>query len=421
MIGLFAKGRAAWLTASVAFALAASFGTLARAQTATPAEPTPITVGDALIVRSAVLNEDRRIMVHLPAGYEGSQQRYPVLYLLDPEDHFLHVSGVVDFLASRGRIPPIIVVGVANTQRNRDLTPSAAVTTYREEMPALGTTLSMDVEGSGGAEGFRAFLKSELLPWVDREYRTADFQILAGHSLGGLFAIDAFAGDPEVFDAYIAASPSLWWDEEALVRRLGQRLPDFSTPHWLYLSTGSEEGGPMLGGLEHLAAVLEISAPTSLRWSAGVLGGATHAMAPHQVFYDGLQWLFADYALSERVSITGDLARIEAHFADASRVYGIDLSPTEEQVNGMGYTQLSVFHDPANAVAIFRRNVALYPASANARDSLADGLEATGQRLEGLREREEAVRLAIASNDPRLEAFRANLALARERIAGEGR
>ncbi|HYG26590.1 MAG TPA: alpha/beta hydrolase-fold protein, partial [Caulobacteraceae bacterium] len=320
----------------------------------------------------------------------------------------------------RGRIPPMIVVGVANTRRDRDLTPLAAVTTHREEMLALGTTVSMDIEGSGGAEGFRTFLKTELMPWVDRQYRTADFQILAGHSFGGLFAVDSFAADPDLFDAYIAASPSLWWDDQALVRRLGQRLPDLSTPRWLYLTTGSEEGGAMLGSLDQLAAVLEISAPTSLRWSAGVLGGATHIMAPHQAFYDGLLWVFADYALSERVTMTGDIARIEAHFADASRTYGVDFSPPEDQVNSMGYTQLMVFHDPARAVEIFRRNIALHPASANARDSLADGLEAMGQPLEGLREREEAVRLGTASNDPLLEMFQTNLAQARERIAGEG-
>lgn len=175
----------------------------------------------------------------------------------------------------------------------------------------------------------------------------------------------------------------------------------------------------MLGGLEHLAAVLENSAPTSLHWTSGVLGGATHSMAPHQVFYDGLMWLFADYALSERVSMGGDFARIEAHFTDASRTYGIELSPSEEQVNGMGYTQLRVFHNPAKAVEIFRRNMALHPTSANARDSLADGLEAMGERSEGLRQREEAVRLATASNDPLLPAFRANLAHAREIIAEE--
>ena len=176
----------------------------------------------------------------------------------------------------------------------------------------------------------------------------------------------------------------------------------------------------MLGGLSHLAAVLEISAPTSLRWNASVLGGATHATAPYQAFYDGLVWLFDDYALSDTVMMTGDAERIDAHFTRASRIYGFELGMTEEQINGMGYTQLTVIRDPAKAVAIFRRNVEQHPASANARDSLADGLEAMGQAAEGLREREEAVRLAIASNDPRLELFQSNLANARDRMAENG-
>lgn len=357
-------------------------------------------------------------MVHLPAGYQASKQRYPVLYLLDPEEHFLHVSGVVDFLASRGQMPPMIVVGIANTERDRDLTPAGKVTTFRQESPALRTTISNEINGSGGANQFLAVLKTEVIPEIAKRYRIADYRVLAGHSFGGLFAVNVLVTDPSAFNAYIAASPSLWWDEEALVKRLGKQFPELGTkPRWLYMTTGAHEGGAMLGGLDNLSAVLDVSAPATLRWSTSVLQGSTHGMTPHQAFYDGLMWLFADYALSENVAMTGDLGRVEAHFAKASRLYGIDLSPTEELVNGMGYTQMMIFKNAAKAVGMFRRNVALHPGSANARDSLADGLEAIGMNTEGVHEREEAVRLAAATNDPQVGVFTANLERARERMA----
>src|SRR4051812_29636798 len=87
---------------------------------------TKINVGESFSIHSNILNEDRTIMVYLPEGYSESDESYPVLYLTDAETHFIHTGGNVSFLSSPGidYIPKLIIVGITNTNRARDLTPA---------------------------------------------------------------------------------------------------------------------------------------------------------------------------------------------------------------------------------------------------------------------------------------------------------
>ena len=368
-------------------------------------DPQPITIGETLILHSGLLKEDRRVLVHLPRGYANGSQHYPVLYLLDGDDHFLHVSGIVDYLATRGRMPAVILVGIANTNRTRDLSPPTKSTHAIFPMPAFQMTNDNELTGAGGADTFLGFLKTELAPAIEAKYRTAPFRILAGHSLGGLFVAHVLTTDADAFDAYLAASPSLWWDDEALIKRTAKAMPPIGArQHWLYMSTG-EEGAAMLGPLGDFKSVLTLANPPHLAWTTRVLPGETHATTPHRVFFEGLQWLFRDYALDEDVLTAGDLGRIEGHFADASRIYGFDLTASETMINGIGYNQIQLFKRPDKAVAIFRRNAALHPLSPNVYDSLADGLEADGKDTEALQNRDKAVALATEQKDANLAAY----------------
>jgi predicted alpha/beta superfamily hydrolase len=148
-----------------------------------------IVIGHVETIRSAILNEDRDILIYTPPDYDKSRMRYPVLYLLDADDHFHSATGIVRHLADNGLIPGLLVVGVRNTDRWRDLTPGGDEN-LREEMPA-----------SGGGERFLRFLKEELAPYIDTRYRTRPYRILIGHSLGGLMAVYAFLREPTLFQA----------------------------------------------------------------------------------------------------------------------------------------------------------------------------------------------------------------------------
>src|SRR6185436_8873933 len=163
---------------------------------------------------SKILNEKRRIFIQTPAGAKR-YEAYPVLYLLDGEAQTNLVTGQVQYLSESYKvIPSLIVVAIENTDRTRDLTPTHSIigpdgkpdTSAR----AFGRT-------SGGGENFLRFMKEELMPYIESNYPTAPYKILSGHSLGGLMAISCLVNHPDYFNAFIAISPSLQWDNGVML------------------------------------------------------------------------------------------------------------------------------------------------------------------------------------------------------------
>lgn len=162
-----------------------------------------VIIGSRIQLHSRILNETRTLLISKPDGYDQKTERYPVLYLLDGEDNFVQVVGIVQSLTEADRIPPILVVGIVNTERERDLAPHTEVELEIRFHPK-----------NGGANEFLKFIGSELIPYVDLHYRTRPYKMLVGHSLGGLFAVYALASDPRLFNAYIAIDPTaLSWEQ----------------------------------------------------------------------------------------------------------------------------------------------------------------------------------------------------------------
>jgi len=172
-----------------------------------------VVVGEVTHIRSNVLNEERTLLISKPAGYEDGADRFPVLYLLDGETHFRYTSGIVEFLAANDRIPKMLAVAIASgsfAQRARDLTPPSSAEIDNRFRPS-----------NGGADAFLSFLAGELVPFVEKTYRTRPYRVLVGHSFGGLFAIHALAANRKFFNAYVAIDPSLSWNDGAVVAEAG--------------------------------------------------------------------------------------------------------------------------------------------------------------------------------------------------------
>ncbi len=164
---------------------------------------------DSLSIQSHAVNEVRRVNVHLPTGYATSgAMRYPVLYMPDGgiDEDFPHVVNTVDSLIALGEIRPVIVVGVPNTERRRDLTGPTTVHSDSAIAPHVG-----------GSAAFRQFFRDELIPEIDKRYRTTPERGIIGESLAGLFVVETFLREPRLFDHYIAFDPSVWWNHDALV------------------------------------------------------------------------------------------------------------------------------------------------------------------------------------------------------------
>jgi uncharacterized protein len=171
---------------------------------------------ERLVVHSNVLKEDRVIWVRVPAAVAGSKAAYPVLYLTDAGSHLNEIGSTIDFLVEHDRMPPVIVVGIANTDRNRDLTPTHA------DIKSPDGRVIVAMPTSGGADRFLDFIQNELVPEIEKRYPTQSFRIFAGHSLGGLLAIHALITRPNLFNAYIAVSPSLQWDDAKTLHQAQQ-------------------------------------------------------------------------------------------------------------------------------------------------------------------------------------------------------
>ncbi len=173
---------------------------------------TSLSIGETVKFHSKTLNEDRILNIYLPNGYsKDSIKNYPVIYLLDGsiDEDFIHISGLVQFgsFSWIKMIPESIVVGISNVDRKRDYT-----------YPTKNKKDKKDFPATGESENFINFIKTELQPFIDKNYKTKSIKTLIGQSLGGLLATEILFKYPNLFDNYIIISPSLWWDDESLLK-----------------------------------------------------------------------------------------------------------------------------------------------------------------------------------------------------------
>lgn len=344
----------------------------------------PVVIGQAHEIDSAVLGEARSYQVQLPASYGWAKdRRYPVLLVLDGTTHFAHTAGSVGYLAAQGEIPEMIVVALASTVRVRDFT--------QTDWPSHWV-------GGGGAGNFRRFLSTELLPEVDRQFRTDGFRILSGHSAGGQFVLHSLESQPSPFQAFIALSPSLDWDDNLPQRALEKSFESSGRlPAFLYVARSDDSGKP-LADFERLVETLQTKSPEGFRWHSRAFPEETHGSIALLGQIDGLRHVYEGYRLHNDQMEKG-LAFAEKHFEEVSRTVGWPLPVPETVINSFGYAALSQ-RKFEEALALFERNVQANPWSANAHDSLADGYAEAGRPLDASTASERAAALAVELDLP---------------------
>lgn len=322
----------------------------------------PVVIGRQLELFSEILNENRPLFVRTPYGYESGDEHYPVLYLLDGNAHFHHTTGTADYLAYSGRTPELIIVAIRNTDRNRDLTPPSTQQSDIEDYPT-----------HGGADNFLRFISDELMPWVNRQYRTRSHSTLVGHSFGGLFALHALVTRPDVFDAYIAISPGLQWDDQRLVTQAARMFED--TPELmadLYMTVGNE-GGALLGGVRKLAAVLDEYAPRDLRWAFRLMEEESHVSVALRSTRQGLEAVFDGWNLHDVLATfdRGGLAAIDDHYTRSGARFGYDRATPASAVLTLVF-QLIQADRLEEAASVHLRDPETHPPSSIALAELAD-------------------------------------------------
>jgi predicted alpha/beta superfamily hydrolase len=274
---------------SLRSAIAALLATGAILAAASPveaqSEPTPIVIGQSYALPSAVLGATREINVWLPPGYAESGRSYPVLYLLDGGttwQDFHHISGLAQLGTVNGTTRDIILIGIASVDRRNEL----ALPTENPELIARYPT-------HGQSERFRRFIADEVQPFVESRFRTNGETALMGESLAGLFVVETFLKEPQMFDAWVAVSPSLWWDGGRLAQQSGAHLRDHSNDARTLILTMGNEGAEAQALMETLTANLREHASPGLTWTFQPRPDETHATIYHGAALDAFRRLYA--------------------------------------------------------------------------------------------------------------------------------
>ena len=346
---------------------------------------------------SDALDEVRNVSIYLPENYDLTTQKYPVLYLLDGNTHFQHAIGAVDFLSNMGIMPQLIIVAIQNVDRNRDFSP-----THEARIPT-----------SGGAEKFLEFVSDELITYISQNYRASNYKIIMGHSFGGTFVTYSLLTKPNLFDAYIAISPYIHYDDNYLVKEARTALkPNYNNHKYFYMSVGNEPA--YFSALEEFSSLIKEKSSKSIDFEYSKWNNENHATIPYLSLYNGLKFIFSDWQLPliswqlALISLDQGMLAIDEHYKNTSAKYNIKLKTPENIMNTLGYRYMQK-KDFKNAIKIFSENVKRYPKSPNVYDSLGEAYETNNQLKLAKKNYQKAYDLGIEQHNLNTSIYQNNL------------
>ncbi|WP_103192386.1 alpha/beta hydrolase [Formosa algae] len=293
-----------------------------------------VTIGFTETIDSKLLKETREYDVYLPEQYSEAHyksQQYPVIYILDGEKFFHVASGIVKNLSTGYYpvMPECIIVAIKNTNRSRDLTPT--------KVADVGYV-------SGGADTFSAFITTELMPKIDATYRTLGYNVLVGHSFGGLFTINSLFKTTDTFHGYLAIDPSLWWDDALFVKALEGELQtkDFNK-RALFIANANASGAKTKTSAQDDAheqakanaiAQFNTTTPKQLKLTVKYYPEEDHGSVVLPAFIDGFRALFPDYRINVK-DVMSDPEVLKSHFKTVSDNLGFPFKPQCAFIDGV--------------------------------------------------------------------------------------
>lgn len=352
-------------------------------------EENPITIATTLSFQSKVLNEERTLYVSLPNDYLTSNNRYPVVYILDAQYFFLfqYTYGVIKALEFLDKIPQVILVGVYSKDREKDL-----------------VTLANSGDRGGDPDKFIEFFKNELQIFIDKQYRTQPYKTLIGHSAGGLFALRTLIHTPDTFDAYIAIDPALAWNEGEI---LGELTEAFSADHryknTLFTSVSEVSDQYYVDFIKLISANL----PEGLAFSHENFPNESHSSTIIPGFQQGLLAVYKDWVPPETIS---NLEGLLSYYQLLSAEYGYTVSVRLKHASDLGF-KLIRNNDPEGALEIFEYVLTNLSQDAIAHYSVGFALMRLGRLTEALTKFNKAIELGAGTDMyPAFVSFRDTVA-----------
>lgn len=331
----------------------------------------PLLAQDKLTIQTTIDSEklqvSKKISIRLPHGYNdnhSSEIKYPVLYFLDAGRADSHIYEEISTLSSSGIIPKMIIVGIGRDGKNR----------FKDFIPAQNE----DGEG-GGADNFIAFIEHELVPYIDKNYRTVDFKILQGHSLGGFFSLYTFQAKPELFDVHFAFSPSLQYADTSTNHSIQEYISSNGIRQkYLYANMGSEgsdiidhTGITMVKRFEAINRLLDSEFRKKFRYKFEYFKDDPHHITQFTGMRRALRDLFKDWFYAHSRFALG-VGELKEHYKQLSEQFGYEVSPKPGEMYWGGIASIRMFNNRKNALGFFKYDVELYPNSITALENLAD-------------------------------------------------
>jgi uncharacterized protein len=276
----------ALIFAACAFAAACASAPATPAPESPSAEARVIPMGFTHTIQSEILGGPREINVWVPPIAEDEREtaRFATVYVLDGgvDQDFPHIAGLGQLGALSWTHQRVIIVGVKTENRRAELTRRPHNARHAAEFPE-----------AGGARRFQQFLATEVIPFVEARYPTGEVRTLMGESLAGLFVIDTFLHQPDMFNSYAAISPSLWWDDQHFARDGGHDLEGRAVGNTRLYLTIADEGGATRAGMDRFLRLLEAAPEGSVHWRFVDRSATdTHATIYHGAALDALRWLY---------------------------------------------------------------------------------------------------------------------------------
>ena len=285
---------------------------------------TNLTAQQERTMKSCVLNEDRLIQIGLPNSYaQAENEKYPLILLTDGEWHFNMIHEASKLIYQNGG-PKVIVVGINNTNRTRDLTFSN----------------SPEDPSSGGAHDFLTYIETELLPFLKNNYRISNHRILLGHSAGGLFTTFTMVSKPDLFNAYVAVTPTIRWDDYKLLDRfVDQTFEELSQSQVAFhMSIGNEANDERKGVLK-LDSVFSTIQSKEITYSFTQYSHLSHVTVPWNAYFDAMHTVYDKFFVSED-RLSSSLSDIISYYNDLGQFFDYDPKVPQRVLLNRGYELL---------------------------------------------------------------------------------
>lgn len=336
-------------------------------------------------INSEILDEERELLIYSPNFISGDKLKLPTIYLLDGRENMLLLRGIISNLVRADVIPPVNIVGINNYDYDRvhDLTPPLKGGEKNDEF--------------GGGADFLKFINEEVFPEVSRHISQSRFKVIIGHSLGGLISTDIMLTSPEMFDAYLSVGGSYWYDDGAMIDQfvaLTKSNPKALNGKSLYFSLADETDSKK--SFDRLEGLLNKPAFNS-RFDR--FGQADHVTSMTPSIFSGLQFVFKDWALWDRLYQKIDFEEIKSKTYELAELYDMDVRHrvVELASHARGFTGSGRYDE---AIELLNFLEPLYPEHIMVLNYLGEALEKKGETTKALAIYQRSLKVAEQKKSP---------------------